>query len=46
MLRVWNLMDRWAEESGAALMYGLVKSDNTTMISFSGRNRVTASQEK
>jgi GNAT superfamily N-acetyltransferase len=34
MLRVWNLMDRWAEESGAALMYGLVKSDNTTMIGF------------
>ncbi|UCG00046.1 MAG: GNAT family N-acetyltransferase [Spirochaetaceae bacterium] len=34
MLRVWNLMDRWAEESGAALLYGLVKSDNTTMIGF------------
>ena len=34
MLRVWNLMDRWAEESGAALMYGLVKGDNTTMIGF------------
>jgi hypothetical protein len=28
MLRVWNLMDRWAEESGAALLYGLVKGDN------------------
>jgi GNAT superfamily N-acetyltransferase len=34
MLRVWNLMDRWAEESGAALMYGLVKADNGTMIRF------------
>jgi GNAT superfamily N-acetyltransferase len=34
MLRVWNLMDRWAEESGAALLYGLVKADNTTMIGF------------
>jgi hypothetical protein len=34
MLRVWNLMDRWAEESGAALMYGLVKADNSTMIGF------------
>jgi hypothetical protein len=34
MLRVWNLMDRWAEESGAALLYGLVKADNSTMIGF------------
>jgi hypothetical protein len=34
MLLVWNLMDGWAEESGAALMYGLVKSENTTMIDF------------
>jgi hypothetical protein len=34
MLRMWNLMDRWAEESGAALIYGLVKADDSTMIGF------------
>jgi hypothetical protein len=34
MLRIWNLMDRWAEESGAALIYGMVKGDNATMIGF------------
>jgi GNAT superfamily N-acetyltransferase len=32
MLGVWNAMERWAQESGAHLIYGLVKSDNDPMI--------------
>ncbi len=39
MLGVWNRMDRWAEESGAALMYGLVKGDNDTMIGFQRKKK-------
>jgi hypothetical protein len=33
MLGVWNSMERWAQESGAHLIYGLVKHDNEAMIS-------------
>jgi GNAT superfamily N-acetyltransferase len=32
MLGVWNAMERWAQESGAHLIYGLVKHDNDPMI--------------
>jgi GNAT superfamily N-acetyltransferase len=32
MLEVWNDMERWAQESGAHLIYGLVKHDNEPMI--------------
>jgi GNAT superfamily N-acetyltransferase len=32
MLGVWNAMERWAKESGAHLIYGLVKHDNDPMI--------------
>lgn len=32
MLRVWNEMERWAEKSGAHLIYGLVKGDNEPMM--------------
>jgi ribosomal protein S18 acetylase RimI-like enzyme len=32
MLRAWEMLSRWAEEEGADLIYGLVKSDNTTML--------------
>ncbi len=31
MLGVWNGMERWAQESGAHLIYGLVKHDNQAM---------------
>lgn len=39
MLGVWNRMDRWAVESGATLMYGLVKGDNDTMIGFQRKKK-------
>jgi GNAT superfamily N-acetyltransferase len=32
MLGVWNAMERWAQESGSHLIYGLVKHDNDPMI--------------
>ena len=32
MLGVWNAMERWAQDSGAHLIYGLVKHDNDPMI--------------
>jgi hypothetical protein len=31
MLRAWKSMERWAEERGAHLIYGLMKKDNTPM---------------
>lgn len=31
ILRAWNDMERWAETSGADLIYGMVKSDNVAM---------------
>jgi len=37
MLGVWNAMERWAEASGAHLIYGLVKHDNDLMIGMRGK---------
>jgi GNAT superfamily N-acetyltransferase len=36
MLRAWRSMERWAEERGAHLIYGLVKKDNTPMTVMAG----------
>jgi len=32
MLKAWLETEKWAEESGAAIMYGTVKGDNETML--------------
>lgn len=32
MLRNWLEMEKWAEESGARIIYGMVKADNTPML--------------
>ena len=32
MLRAWNALNDWAEENGSAFVYGLIKSDNETMM--------------
>jgi GNAT superfamily N-acetyltransferase len=37
MLGVWNAMERWAQQAGAHLIYGLVKHDNDPMIGMRGK---------
>jgi GNAT superfamily N-acetyltransferase len=39
MLRVWNLMNRWAETNGSELLFGLVKSDNESMLALQRKKK-------
>jgi GNAT superfamily N-acetyltransferase len=39
MLRVWNLMNRWAASNGSSLLFGLVKSDNEHMLALQRKKK-------
>ena len=39
MLKVWNLVNRWAETNGSDLLFGLVKSDNENMLALQRKKK-------
>ena len=39
MLKLWNLMNRWAAENGSDLLFGLVKSDNQSMMALQQKKK-------
>jgi GNAT superfamily N-acetyltransferase len=39
MLKVWFETEKWAKDSGAQVMYGMIKGDNETMLGMQRRKR-------